>query len=163
METDTSVKRRFATGATLLALSVTVTLVAWFAAGQVGGPVIRGLLGAPRAFREDFTSPEAMHQALIVQFISSGIAFWIFGVIFGRYVPLSWKSALLAANPVTFGVGFILFRILYYRLHLDWPDEYYGLFNGFLLSLAAPFVFASCFYAGAHVRKLISSEATRVL
>jgi hypothetical protein len=152
MEADNA-KRGLAPNLALIALAVASTVAALFAAVMVGGPIIRALLGPPPGFHEDFVSREAYDEALLVQAPSVGIAFLVLGIVWGRGRRLSWKLALAAANPVTVGLGFVIFMVWYKSLHFEWQYEYYGVWNGVRLALAAPIIFAACLRAGATMRK----------
>jgi len=142
---------------TIVMLAIAATVLGLFVAVLAGGPIIRELLGPPPGFHEDFVSREANNQALLVQALAIGFGFLFLGTIFGHVIRPSWKLALLAANPLTVGLGFVVFRVWYQSLRPEWQYEYYGLRNGALLAIAAPVVFGIFFHAGA----TISQIATR--
>jgi hypothetical protein len=137
----------------LVVIATVSTVAGLFVAVMVGGPLIRELLGPPPGFHEDFVSREAYNQALLVQVPSVGIAFLVLGIFFGRGSRPSWKLALVAANPLTVGLGFVIFKLWYQSLHLGWQYEYYSVRNGALLALVAPIIFAACFGVGASMRR----------
>ena len=137
----------------VLVLAVCLTVVALFIAVFIGGPVVRWLFGIPPGFHDHFTSTAGVSQALFVQSIALGVAFFLLGMVFAPKVAasrLSW--ALLAANPITVAVGFVLFKLSYQSLHLPVHDsEYYSIGTGGLLVLASPIAFAVCFVAGVRL------------
>jgi hypothetical protein len=137
----------------VLVLAVCSTVGALFLAVFIGGPIVRWLFGIPPGFRDHFTSTQSLSQALFVQSIAVGVAFLLLGVVFAPRVVasrLSW--ALLAANPITVGAGFVLFKLSYQSLRLRVHDsEYYTIGTGGLLALTSPVVLAFCFVAGVHL------------
>ena len=128
-----------------------VTTLALFFAVFVGGPIAHALFGVPVGFGEHFTSTAGYRQTWIVQVICVGFVFLLLGFAFGRSVGrprLGW--AVLAANPITIGIGFVIFKISYERLPLMHHSiEYFNIRDGALLAVLAPCVFAACFLAGA--------------
>jgi hypothetical protein len=140
----------------IVVLATSLTVSALFLAVLLGEPTLRFLFGPPAGFHSDFVSREAYNQALLAQSLSVGLAFLMLGAAFGeRAESAPWSLALWAANPITVGVGCFLFKLSYQSLHLPvWKFGYYGIPNGVLLCLAAPFVFAPCFRAGAHLNRV---------
>ena len=153
MKADGSLETRLVRKLGIIVLAIALTVVGLFVAVLAGGPVIRALLGPPPGFREDYVSHEAFRQAVLVQAFCIGIAFFALGLTLGRGSRPSWKLALTAANPLTVGLGFVVFRSLYQSLHLGWDYEYYGLLDGAILALTAPIIFSACFRTGASIRK----------
>ena len=141
--------------ALLALLAIVTTTSALFFTERVGGPIERAVLGVPAGFHEDFTSPAAYRQALLAQGASVALAFLLLGTIVGwRFNGLSYKTAVWAANPITVGVGFVAYKWAYHSLHLpDYLPEYDSPLIFVLFCIAAPLVFASCFYAGARLRR----------
>jgi hypothetical protein len=113
-----------ATQKTLLAMiAIGATISALFLGERVGGPLARAILGPPAGFHvEDFTSPAAYGQALLVQGVFVGLAFFLLGVTAGwRFKSLSYRDAVWAANPITVGVGFIAYKWSDYLAEYDSP------------------------------------------
>ena len=145
-----------ATQRTLSALiAIAATIPALFLGERVGGPLVRAILGPPAGFHEDFTSRAAYGQALLVQGVFVGLAFFLVGAVAARrFKSLSYRDAVWAANPVTVGVGFIAYKWAYHSLHLsDYLAEYDSPQILVLFCFASPLVFALCLYAGAHARR----------
>jgi len=112
--------------------------------------------GPPAFFREDFTSHSAFRQALLVQAVFVGVAFFALGSAAARWnlINGSYKHSLWVANPITVGVGFAAYKMAYHAL--SFPDglaEYDSPAIFVLFTAASPVVFALCVYAGAHVRR----------
>jgi len=129
-----------ATGTTLLSLVF---------AERVVGPRVRAIFGMPFGFQEHFFSPMAYRQALLTQVGSTSIAFFILGIALGRKAQ-GVSYAVWAANPITVGVGFIAWKALCHLLHVaDCAADYDNPRTLLLFCVVAPFVFASCFYAGS--------------
>jgi len=138
---------------TLLAvIAIAATISALFLAERVGGPLVRAILGPPAGFHEDFTSRAAYGQALLVQTVFVGLAFFLLGKTAGwRFKSHSYRDAVWVANPITVGVSFIAYKLAYYSLHLpDYLAEYASPQIFVLFCIASPLVFALCFYLGAH-------------
>jgi hypothetical protein len=137
-------------------MAIGATISALLLAERVGGPVARAILGAPAGFHEDFTSRAAYGQALLVQGVFVGFAFFLLGAITGwRFGNLRYSHAVWVANPITVGVGFLAYKWAYHSLHLaDYLAEYDSPMIFVLFCFAAPLVFAMCFYAGVHLRRL---------
>jgi hypothetical protein len=135
-------------------LGIGATVVGLLFGTFLGGPLVRAVVGVPAGFHEDFTSFAAYRQALIVQVISLGLVFLVVGAFLSlkmRYERLIW---LWMANPITVGLGFLIYRAIYrslspiYRL-----DEYYGVKDGVLLTIAALFFFTLWSGFGTYVSK----------
>ena len=138
--------------ALLAVMAIGATISALFLAERVGGPVARAILGAPAGFHEDFTSRAAYGQALLVQGVFVGLAFFLLGAIAGwRFGNLSYSHAVWVANPITVGVGFLAYKWAYHSLYLA---EYDSPMIFVLFCFAAPLVFAMCFSAGVRLRRL---------
>ena len=149
---DRSTSGRISGDLTVIALSaIGATISALFFAVFVGGPIARVLSGTPVGFGEHFTSNASYRQAWLVQSASVGSAFILLGFVLGRIVSrsrLAW--AVLAANPITVGIGFVVFKLSYESLPLArHAIEYFNIRDGVLLALLSPFVFALCCRAGA--------------
>jgi hypothetical protein len=145
-----------ATQTTLMTgIAIGATMSALFLGERVGGPLARAILGPPVGFHEHFTSRAAYGQALLVQGVFVGLAFFLLGATAGwRFKSLSYRDAVWAANPITIGVGFVAYKWAYHSLHLpDYLAEYDSPQIFVLFCITAPLVFALCFYAGAHVRR----------
>jgi len=137
----------------LAVAAVGVTISALFLAERVGGPLIRMILGPPAGFNSDFTSRAAYGQALLVQSVTVGAAFFLLGVVGRRFSSFSYKHAVWVANPVTVGLGFAAYKIAYHSLHsLDYLAEYDSPQIFLLFCIVSPVVFAPCFLAGVKVR-----------
>jgi hypothetical protein len=133
-----------------------VTFVAGVAAAAVAsalaiyavGPLTRAVIGAPLDFNTDYTSPEAMRQALAVFAASFAIVFFFLGYSRrGHGAP--WKTAFLLANPLTIAAGFGLVRQAAILHH---PDEYCGLFSWAVLSLCGAWICAPLIALGFHLQ-----------
>jgi len=87
-------------------IAIGATSSALFLAERLGGPLARAVLGPPAGFHEDFTSRAAYGQALLVQGMFVGLAFFLLGAIAGwRFRNLSYNHAMWVANPITVGVA----------------------------------------------------------
>ena len=134
----------------LAGIAVGMTVLGLLLAVYAGGPAVRKIFGAPEAFGEDFTSPAAFHQALVVQAIALGLAFFVLGIASKRLSRASrYSDAVWIANPLTVGLGFAAYKCVYHALHSpSYLPEYDSPLMLLILSLAAPVVFAGCFYLG---------------
>lgn len=132
-----------------------VTVSALFLAERVGGPLVRAILGTPVGFHDDFTSREAVGQALLAQAMFVGLAFFLLGTVAGpRFRSIRYKYAVWVANPITVGVGFVAYKAIYHSLHLqNYLPEYDSPKIFVLFCIASPLVFALCFYAGANAKR----------
>lgn len=141
--------------------AIGATLSALFFGERFGGPLVRAILGPPAGFHEDFTSRAAYGQALLVQSVSVGFAFFLLGVAAGRrLMSLGYKNAVWVANPITVGIGFVAYKMAYHSLHLpDYLAEYDSPQIFVLFCVASPLVFALCFHAGVYVRRSRQIEA----
>jgi hypothetical protein len=141
--------------ALLAVIAIGATISALFLAERVGGPVARAILGPPAGFHEDFTSRAAYGQALLVQGIIVGFAFFLLGATAGpRFKSVGYKQAVWVANPMTVGMGFAAYKMAYHSLHLsNYLAEYDSPQIFVLFCIASPLTFALCFYAGVHVRR----------
>ncbi len=144
----------------LLAISLIVS--ALFLAYYVGGPIVRALLGPPAAYQEpstDFTSPEMYNQAFLAQGVWIAVTFLCAGAVFGRKSARPWRLAIWAANPLTVGLGYIIYMQLYKSLHLPVRDyEYYGVRNGAFLVIVSLILFVPSFRSGAYFSKVWSRK-----
>jgi hypothetical protein len=133
--------------------AIDATLSGLLLAAFVGGQIARAWFGVPVGFREHFTSSIAQRQALLAQIACVGLAFLLLGIAFGRTVRSArFAWTVWAANPITVGVGFAIYKLVYQSLPLANHDiEYFSLRNGVLLSTVAPLVFAFCFFMGEHL------------
>jgi len=138
----------------LLLLGTCATMVGLFVAVFVGGPVARALFGVPVGFREHFTSSVALGQALLVQAITLGFAFFLLGTAFGRRVT-RFRWAVWAANPITVGIGFVIYKLIYESLPTPHDVEYYHIRNGAILAIAAPVILALCCLGGMRLSNML--------
>ena len=100
-------------------IAIGATISALFLGERVGGPLARAILGPPAGFHEDFTSRAAYGQALLVQGLFVGLAFFLVGAVAAlRFKKLSYRDAVWTANPITVGVGFIAYKLANHSLHL---------------------------------------------
>jgi hypothetical protein len=137
---------------TLLAvIAIGATISALFLGERLGGPLARAILGPPAGFHEDFTSRAAYGQALLVQTVFVGLAFFLLGTTAGwRFKSHRYRDAMWVANPITVGVGFIAYKMADHSLHLpDYLAEYDSPLIFVLFCIASPLVFAFSFYLGA--------------
>lgn len=134
----------------LAGLGLGMTVLGLLLAVYAGGPAFRKVFGIPKDFRADYTSPEAFHQALIVQAAAVGLALFVLGVVSKKlFGAARYSDAVWIANPLTVGFGFVGYRWLYHALHSPtYLADYDSLFMLMIFSLAAPVVFAGCFYLG---------------
>ena len=134
----------------LSVVSVASTIVALLLATFVGGPAIRAVVGIPPGFREDFTSPAAFRQAIFAQAILVSVAFFVLGIASTKLIRTPrYIDAIWIANPIAVGFGFALYKMIYHALYpLGYLPEYDSPLALVILSLAAPVVFAGCFYLG---------------
>jgi len=135
----------------LRGVAIGMTVLGLLLAVYGGGPAVRKIFGVPEEFQEDFTPPAAFHQALVVQAISVGLAFFVLGIASNRLVRTArYSDAVWIANPATVGFGFAAYKCLYHALHSpSYLPEYDSPAAFLILSLAAPVVFAGCLYLGA--------------
>jgi hypothetical protein len=131
-------------------LSICATTLALLVAVFVGGPIARATFGIPAGFGEHFTSSSSYRQAWIVQGVSTSLAFVLVGIFVGRTLgQTGFRWSMLAANPITVGFGFVLFKLLYESLPLARiAIEYSNIRDGALLALLAPCLFAFCCRSG---------------
>jgi len=141
----------------ILLLAICATMVGLFLAVFVGGPVARALFGVPVGYREHFTSNVALEQALLVQAITLGFAFLLLGTAFGRRVN-RFRWAVWAANPITVGIGFVIYKLIYESLPSPHDVEYYHIRNGAILAIAAPAIFAFCCLGGMRLSNMLSNR-----
>ena len=115
------------------------------------GPMVRHWLGEPRDFNRDYVSREALQQALVSQGVSLAVAFMLFGLsakAWGSRQPLKW--CLLAANPLTIGLGYGLYRFIAMS---QGTAEYFGFFGWAWLSLLSPILFAPVAFLGTRIAR----------
>lgn len=137
-------------------LAICTTMVALLLAVLTGGPFTRAFFGVPVGFREHFTSYAAFRQALFVQVVVLSLAFWLLGIALGSRVSKThFRWAMWAANPITVGVGFVAYKLIYQSLPLTHDVEYYNIRNGAILAITAPLVFAFCSLVGARLFNMV--------
>lgn len=130
-------------------LGTVVAVAALLMAVLAAGPAVRALAGPPAGFGSDYTSAAAYLQATVAQCVSLALSYLLFGwATRSRAIPGGWKWALWAANPLTVGLAYLLFRL---SGPDDWPYEYTAYHGWLLLALAAPLLFAPCVYFGARM------------
>jgi hypothetical protein len=133
-------------------MGIVFTTFALFAAVLLGSPAIRAVFGPPVGWHEDFTSDEARYQVLATQLAFLSVAFLVLGAFSGSNWEESLRLSFLAANPLTIGIGYASFMLLYKALNLDvWEYAYYDVRNGLVLILFGMAVFVPCFRAGARI------------
>jgi hypothetical protein len=117
--------------------------------------MVRAVFGVPAGFGEDFISPAAFRQALCVQVACVGFVFVVLGVASARMLrTVRYWDAVGVANPLTVGVGFAAYKSIYHALNSpDYLAEYDSLPIFAIFCLAAPLVFAGCFYVGTYLRR----------
>jgi len=136
--------------------AIVATILSLLLAERVGGPLARYIFGPPAYFREDFTSHSAFRQALLVQAVFVGFAFFALGSAAVRWnlINGSYKESVWGANPITVGVGCAAYKMAYHALSFsDRLAEYDNPAIFVLFIFASPVVFALCVYAGARVRR----------
>jgi hypothetical protein len=140
----------------LAGFAIVATMLALFFAVLVAGPLVRALFGVPAGFHEHFVSPSAYRQALSLQVVSVSFAFLMLGTALGGRVKRDrFSRSLWVANPITVGVGFATYKWFYQLLRFaGYLPEYDSPSTFALFVLAAPVVFASCFFAGEYLRNL---------
>ena len=131
--------------------AVGVTVLGLLLATYAGGPAVRRVFGVPKGFQEHFFSPPAFREAVAVQAIAVGIAFFVLGIASRRFFgEAPYLDAVWIANPVTVGIGFATYKSIYHALY---PAGYFPEYDSpaalLILSLAAPVVFGGCLYLGA--------------
>jgi hypothetical protein len=138
----------------LAGVAVAITVLGLLFAVYVVGPAVRRIFGAPLGFREHFTSPANFYQALVVQAIFLALAFFVFGIASERLSRTArYADAVWIANPATVGFGFVGYKGIYHALHSpSYVPEYDNPAMLLIFSLAAPVLFAGCFYLGARCR-----------
>jgi hypothetical protein len=148
---DMSVDRKLL----LAGVAIGTTVLSLFLSERFVGPAVRAIFGTPFGFREHFFSPVAYRQALLTQAACTSIAFFTLGVALGRkFQAVPYSHAVWAANPITVFVGFCAYKALYHSMHVaNYTADYESPKTLVLFSIAAPLVFASCFYAGSHLSR----------
>lgn len=143
----------------LAGVAVGVTVLGLLLAVYVVGPAVRKIFGAPLGFREHFTSLANLRQVLVVQAMSVALAFFVFGTASKRLVRTArYADAVWIANPVSVGFGFAVYKWLYHELHSrSYLPEYDSPAMLLIFSLAAPIVFAGCFYLAASCRNRLTA------
>lgn len=114
------------------------------------GPVVRYAFGAPLDFDSDYTSPDVLRQALLIQGICGILAFFALGCITNAWDTvhgIRWSA--LAANPLVVGFGFWIYRALVPEA----PDEYSGNAMWMLVSLCGPILYAPAALLGVRFRR----------
>ena len=116
-----------------------------------GGPAVRKVFGVPEGFQEDFTSLAAFRQALVVQAIAVSSVFYVLGIAARRTLRAArYSDVVWIANPLTVGLGFATYKSIYHALYpVGYLPEYDSPAALLIFCLAAPAVFAGCFYLGA--------------
>lgn len=133
-------------GAGVVLVAVTMTT-----AFHAIGPAVRSLLGAPADYGSDYMSAEALRQALVLQILTGTVGFLAFG-----YVTDAWRReevfrwGTVAANPLTVGAGYWLYRAINPN---DIPTEYSGYLGAVVLSLIGPLVMAPAAFLGVRLRR----------
>ena len=112
------------------------------------GPMARFTFGPPLDFDSDYTSLEAMRQALAVFFTSFIVVFFVVGYSLHPYGASAFQGLALA-SPLTIAAGFGVVRHFSASNH---PDEYVGLFTWAVVGLGAPWVSVAAAALGAHLR-----------
>jgi hypothetical protein len=135
----------------LAGFAVGITVLGLLLATYAGGPAVRKVFGVPEGFQEHFFSAAAFREALAVQAIAVGLAFFVFGIASRRLLrEARYSDAVWIANPLTVGVGFATYKSIYHALY---PAGYFPEYDSplalLILCLAAPAAFAGCFYLGA--------------
>jgi hypothetical protein len=134
-----------------LLLGVAVSVFALFVAVHVLGPAMRGLLGTPFGYDQDYATRPALTQATAVRILSLGAAFLLLGVVLSRFrVRKSWPVALIVANPVTVGFGYAIYQALWSG---SYAGEYFGYGGLGMMALAAPVVLAPCVLLGLRIAR----------
>ena len=130
-------------------LGITVALAALTLAVLAVGPILRSVVGLPAGFGTDVTSRGAYLQAVCAQVLSLAICFLVMGLIFQPGAKRDrWQWAFCAANPLTLGLAYWVFR----RLGSDdWPYEYKALHGWLVITVIAPVIFAPCVYLGSRL------------
>jgi hypothetical protein len=135
----------------LAGVAVGMTILALLLAVYAGGPAVRKVFGVPEEFQEDFGSPAAFRQALLVQAIAVGLGFFVFGIPARRLLrAVRYSDAVWIANPLTVGLGFATYKSIYHALYpVGYLPEYDSPLALLIFCLAAA-IFAGCFYVGAN-------------
>ena len=132
--------------------------VAQYSGAVFVGPAVRWLFGEPTDFLSDYTSGEALLQAVLVQLGTWVGCFYLAGILRGaRGVVRRPTEAFWLVNPVTVLTGLILFFDYHQRVLLEEvPYEYVGVFQwGF--HLCGVGVYARAFLLGVHAVRPPSS------
>lgn len=131
----------------LAGVAVGMTALALLFATYAGGPAVRKVFGAPQGFQEHFFSPAAFREALAVQAIAVGLAFFVLGFVSRKLSSAArYPDAVWIANPVTLGLGFAVYKCFYHALYpVGYFPEYDSPAALLIFSLSAP-AFAGCFY-----------------
>ena len=147
--------------AVIFVSAIAVTVSALCCAVFVGAPLARTLFGSPPGFHEDFTSRQAYGEALIVQVVALSLAFLILGLASGKRIgTVSFGRAFSVVNPVSVGIGFVVYKLLYESLRVrEYLGEYVGAINFTVVAIVAPFALAFCFRAGTYL--IFGSRSTR--
>ena len=89
-----------------------------------------------------------------MQGVFVGFAFLLVGVVAGsRLTGLSYKHSVWVANPITVGVGFAAYKVIYHSLHLsDYLAEYDSQESSYW-SASHPHLFSLLAFTRGHVRE----------
>ena len=94
----------FAKKLLLACVALGMTVLGLLLATYAGGPAVRRVFGVAEGFQQDFFSPGALREAIAVQAIAVGLAFFVLGIASRRLLRAPrYSDAIWIANPLTVG------------------------------------------------------------
>jgi uncharacterized protein YggT (Ycf19 family) len=129
-------------------LGTVVATAGLAAAVTIAGPAVRHWIGSPVDFDQDYSAASAVKQALLAQGASLFILFSLLGLV-AKWCRISVVNvSLWAANPLTIGVGYGLYRLVEPTLR---PWEYFSYADWIILTLLSPLVLIPAVIAGGRI------------
>jgi hypothetical protein len=119
----------------------------------IGGPVVRAVFGEPFDFLSDYTSPEALFQAVVTQLAAASFVFTCVGVLIGKSTRVI-GNALWACNPMSMLGGVLLIVAATIQIPSafeDVPYEYVGFIQWVFHIVATSGVYAWLFDSGRRI------------
>jgi hypothetical protein len=113
------------------------------------GPTLRAILGPPAGYGSDVTSRSAYIQAVTAQLLCVAFGYFILGIVLSaRLRQRERRWAWWAANPLTVGLAYWLFRLI---APSSWPYEYKAYQGWLVLTIVAPLILSRFASLGARL------------
>jgi cytochrome bd-type quinol oxidase subunit 2 len=112
----------------LFVVGVASLAVSQIVGAFIAGPLVRAVFGEPFDFHSDYTSPQALFQAVVTQVAAASLTFTGVGIIIGKRTRIT-GDAFWACNPLSMlsGVLVILAVTDYVPMAFEnVPSEYLG-------------------------------------